>query len=117
MAAYTREIVVDWGTTGAAASLYYTVKSGATVRTARTNTGVTEDGTSGVYYVAAAAFDTDWLSGRILWDDGTDYAAEAFDARVDVRYVNGDLATPDPDDPATTTDMGKVLRILQSRAR
>ena len=83
MATITRAISVNLGAskTGQAANLYYTVYSTdkTTVLKARTNTGVTEFGTSGSYAVSVDSWDTTW-GGIIVWDiSSTIITQESFD--------------------------------------
>jgi len=68
--------------TGLSTVGYTLVNADGTTKQARTTTGVSEQGSTGIYY-CDIAFDNDWR-GYVLWDTGEAtplYAAEDFDYR------------------------------------
>lgn len=70
---------VNWHETGKITSLYYQILAGdGSILISRRATGIREEPTgSGCYAVTINNWDVDW-SGRIVWDDGNDFASEAF---------------------------------------
>jgi hypothetical protein len=73
----SRQLGINWGRTGA--TLYYRVLDRANnALVARTSTGVSESPSgSGLYVATVAAWNDGW-SGRVVWDDGTLFAAAKF---------------------------------------
>jgi hypothetical protein len=76
----TRDISVDWGTSGVSTLAYRVVDTADATLVARTTSGVTEfPAGSGQYHANVANWNTTW-AGRVIWDDGTDFASEEFAA-------------------------------------
>ena len=76
---YTRDLTVDWGVPGQTGTLAFRVVDvNDLVLVARTTVGVVEyPAGSGLYTASVANWQESW-SGRIIWDDGVDFAYEGF---------------------------------------
>lgn len=85
----TRDLTMDWGVAGLAGTLAYRVvnaDSGNLI--ARTTAGVAEfPAGSGQYHVKVTTWDTSWV-GRVVWDDGSYFSSEGFDAGVGTTGVS-----------------------------
>lgn len=73
---------VDWGETGKAGTLAYTVVGPGGTHVARTTTGVAAGSVSGKRYYVDVTYDTAWDGASILWDDGTDEVPDSIDGRI-----------------------------------
>lgn len=79
MSLYPKQLLTaGWPDSGMLGVLGYTVTStDGTIRIARTTVGIVHLG--GGVYEAVTNFDTDWGGGKIVWDDGSNVAAETFE--------------------------------------
>ena len=73
---YSRLVAANWGITGLTSLCYTAYDATGTARVARTSTGVTESPAGSGTYYAAPTLNRTWGQVRVVWDDGTNYAAE-----------------------------------------
>lgn|GEM_PF-5564876 len=100
MPTYTRPISAHLLASGLGATLGYTVRSAVGgILVARTNAGITEDGTSAIYSVSVASWDASW-AGRIVWDAGAgtlaaeDFLGAALASQIPDSFTAATFASP-----------------------